>query len=92
MIMTLQTGDKLMTLTDVSEMLGILVHMLYRGRHNGDGPPGIEWAGMCGIAQGRRGPAGAPGRQALTQDHGRSSVGPPGLSEKRPRYLVHRLS
>jgi predicted DNA-binding transcriptional regulator AlpA len=33
MIMTLQAGDKLMSLTDVSEMLGIPVHTLYRWRY-----------------------------------------------------------
>ena len=38
--MTLQAGEKLMSLTDVSEMLGIPVHTLYRWRHNGDGPAG----------------------------------------------------
>jgi excisionase family DNA binding protein len=42
MTMTLQTGDKLMTLRDVSEMLGIPVHTLYRWRHNGDGPAGYR--------------------------------------------------
>ena len=42
MIMTLQTGDKLMTLMDVSEMLGIPVHTWYRWRHNGDGPAGYR--------------------------------------------------
>jgi excisionase family DNA binding protein len=42
MIMTLQAGDKLMSLRDVSEMLGIPVHTLYRWRHNGDGPAGYR--------------------------------------------------
>jgi excisionase family DNA binding protein len=42
MIMTLQAGDKLMSLTDVSEMLGIPVHTLYRWRHKGDGPVGYR--------------------------------------------------
>ena len=42
MIMTLQAGDKLMSLTDVSEMLGIPIHTLYRWRHNGDGPAGYR--------------------------------------------------
>jgi excisionase family DNA binding protein len=42
MIMTLQAGDKLMSLTDVSEMLGIPVHTLYRWRYNGDGPVGYR--------------------------------------------------
>jgi excisionase family DNA binding protein len=42
MIMTLQASEKLMSLTDVSEMLGIPVHTLYRWRHNGDGPAGYR--------------------------------------------------
>ena len=42
MIMTLQAGDKLMSLTDVSEMLGIPVHTLYRWRYRGDGPVGYR--------------------------------------------------
>ena len=42
MIMTLQAGERLMSLTDVSEMLGIPVHTLYRWRHNGDGPVGYR--------------------------------------------------
>jgi excisionase family DNA binding protein len=42
MIMTLQASDKLMSLTDVSEMLGIPVHTLYRWRHKGDGPVGYR--------------------------------------------------
>jgi hypothetical protein len=40
--MTLQTGDKLMSLTDVSEMLGIPLHTLYRWRYKGDGPVGYR--------------------------------------------------
>jgi len=40
MIMTLQAGDKLMSLTDLSEMLAIPVHTLYRWRFKGDGPVG----------------------------------------------------
>jgi excisionase family DNA binding protein len=40
--MTLQAGEKLLSLTDVSEMLGIPVHTLYRWRHNGDGPAGYR--------------------------------------------------
>jgi hypothetical protein len=40
MIMTLQA--KLMSLTDVSEMLGIPVHTLYRWRYKGDGPVGYR--------------------------------------------------
>jgi len=42
MIMTLQAGDKLMSITDVSEMLGIPVHTLYRWRYRGDGPVGYR--------------------------------------------------
>ena len=42
MIMTLPAGDKLMSLTDVSEMLGIPVHTLYRWRYMGDGPVGYR--------------------------------------------------
>ena len=51
MIMTLQPGDKLMSLTDVSEMLGIFVHTLYRWRYKGDGPSATGWAAMCGTAE-----------------------------------------
>jgi predicted DNA-binding transcriptional regulator AlpA len=40
MIMRSQAGDKLMSLTDVSEMLGIPIHALYRRGDNGDGPIG----------------------------------------------------
>ena len=36
--MTLQAGDKLMSLGDVSEMLGIPVHTLYRWRYKGRRP------------------------------------------------------
>jgi predicted site-specific integrase-resolvase len=50
MIMTLEARDKLMSLTDVSEMLGIPVHTLYRWRYKGHGPAGYR-AGMCGIAE-----------------------------------------
>jgi Helix-turn-helix domain len=46
--MTLQAGDKLMSLTDVSEMLGIPVHTLYRWRYKGDGPAATELAVTCG--------------------------------------------
>ena len=41
-IMTLHAGDKLMSPTDVSEMLGIPVHTLYRWRYKGDGPTGYR--------------------------------------------------
>jgi excisionase family DNA binding protein len=40
--MTLRAGDKLMSLADVSEMLGIPVHTLYRWRYKGDGPVGYR--------------------------------------------------
>jgi len=40
MIMTLEAGDKLMSLADLSVMLDIPVHTLYRWRHRGDGPVG----------------------------------------------------
>ena len=33
-----------MSLTDVSEMLGIPVHTLYRWQYKGDGPVGYRWA------------------------------------------------
>jgi excisionase family DNA binding protein len=42
MIMTLQAGEKLMSLADVSEMLGIPVHTLYRWRYKGGGPVGYR--------------------------------------------------
>jgi excisionase family DNA binding protein len=42
MIMTLEARDKLMSLTDVSEMLGIPVHTLYRWRYKGHGPAGYR--------------------------------------------------
>jgi excisionase family DNA binding protein len=42
MIMTLQAGERLMSLTEVSEMLIIPVHTLYRWRHKGDGPVGYR--------------------------------------------------
>jgi excisionase family DNA binding protein len=41
MITTLEARDKLMSLTDVSEMLGIPVHTLYRWRE-GHGPAGYR--------------------------------------------------
>jgi excisionase family DNA binding protein len=42
MIMRSQAGDKLMSLTDVSEMLGTPIHALYRWRRNGDEPIGYR--------------------------------------------------
>jgi hypothetical protein len=41
----------LMSLRDVSEMLGIRVHTLYRWRYKGDGPAGYREAVMSGIAE-----------------------------------------
>ena len=40
--MALKPGDKLMSLTEVSEMLGIPLHTLYRWRYKGDGPVGYR--------------------------------------------------
>jgi predicted DNA-binding transcriptional regulator AlpA len=40
--MTLEAHNKLMSLTDVSEMLGIPVHTLYRWRYKGHGPAGYR--------------------------------------------------
>jgi hypothetical protein len=51
MIMTPQAGDKLMSLMDVSEMVGIPVHTLYRWRSMGEGQPAIGLAVMSGIAE-----------------------------------------
>jgi excisionase family DNA binding protein len=42
MIMALQAGDRLLSLTDLSEMLGVPVHTLYRWRYKGDGPVGYR--------------------------------------------------
>jgi excisionase family DNA binding protein len=42
MIMTVRARDKLMSLRDASEMLGIPVHTLYRWRCKGDGPAGYR--------------------------------------------------
>jgi hypothetical protein len=65
--MTLQAGDKLMSLTDVSEMLGIRVHTLYRWRYKGDGPVGYRVGRHLRVpARGRRGLAGTTGRPTLT--------------------------
>jgi Homeodomain-like domain len=49
--MTLQARDKLMSLTDVSEMLGIPVHTLYRWRYRATGQPAIGLGVMSGIAE-----------------------------------------
>ena len=40
--MTLQAGDKLMSLTDLSEMLGIPVHTLYRSGRPALANPGAR--------------------------------------------------
>jgi predicted DNA-binding transcriptional regulator AlpA len=60
--MTLQAGDKLMSLADVSEMLGIPVHTVYRWRYKGDGPVGYR---VGRHVRYRRGLAGTAGRPAL---------------------------
>jgi predicted DNA-binding transcriptional regulator AlpA len=61
--MTLQAGDRLMSLTDVSEMLGIPVHSLYRWRSKGDGPLGYRVGRHVRYRPGgRRRLAGAAGR------------------------------
>ena len=58
--MTLQAGERLMSLTEVSEMLGIPVHTLYRWRHKGDGPSRLPgWPSRALPSGGRRGLAGA---------------------------------
>ena len=63
--MTLQAGDKLMSLTDVSEMLGIPVHTLYRWRHEGDGPAGYRVGRHVRYRREAVGLARATSRQAL---------------------------
>ena len=61
--MTLQAGERLMSLTEVSEMLGIPVHTLYRWRYKGDGPVGYRgWSSRALLPGGRRGLAGATSR------------------------------
>jgi excisionase family DNA binding protein len=42
MIMTLDVGERLMSITDLSEMLGVPIHTLYRWRHKGEGPVGYR--------------------------------------------------
>ena len=49
--MTLQAGDKLMLLADVSEMLGIPVHTLYRWRYKGAAQSATGWAVTCGTVE-----------------------------------------
>jgi predicted DNA-binding transcriptional regulator AlpA len=50
MIMALQAGDRLLSLTDLSEMLGVPVHTLYRWRYKATAPSAIGWAATCGAA------------------------------------------
>ncbi len=38
----MKQGEALMTLTDLSEMLGVPVGTLYAWRHRGEGPPGYR--------------------------------------------------
>ena len=40
--MTLDVGERLMSITDLSEMLGVPIHTLYRWRHKGEGPVGYR--------------------------------------------------
>jgi excisionase family DNA binding protein len=36
------TGERLMTLTELSEMLGVPIHTLYGWRHRSEGPVGYR--------------------------------------------------
>ena len=74
MIMTLQAGDKLMSLTDVSEMLGIPVHTLYRWRYMGDGQSAIGWAGTCDTAGKPSKPGWSSGPTSASQLSARISL------------------
>ena len=49
--MTLQAGDKLMSLTDVSEMLGIPVTPCIAGGTRATVRPATEWAVTCGTVE-----------------------------------------
>jgi hypothetical protein len=49
--MTLQPGDKLMSLTDVSEMLGIPFTPCIAGGTRATAPSATGWAAMCGTAE-----------------------------------------
>jgi len=40
--MSLDVGERLMSITDLSEMLGVPIHTLYRWRHHGEGPVGYR--------------------------------------------------
>lgn len=42
MIMTTTHSDRLMTLVELSEMLGVPAGTLYAWRHRGEGPPGYR--------------------------------------------------
>jgi excisionase family DNA binding protein len=42
MIMTLDVGERLMSITDLSEMLGVPIHTIYRWRHKWEGPVGYR--------------------------------------------------
>ena len=40
--MTLDVGERLRSITDLSEMLGVQIHAIYRWRHKGEGPVGYR--------------------------------------------------
>jgi hypothetical protein len=46
MIMTLDVGERLMSITDLSEMLAVPIHTLYRWRHRGEAPSAIGLGDM----------------------------------------------
>jgi predicted site-specific integrase-resolvase len=46
MIMTLDVGERLMSITDLSEMLGVPIHTLYRWRHKGEARSAIGLGDM----------------------------------------------
>jgi predicted site-specific integrase-resolvase len=46
MIMTLDVGERLMSMTDLSEMLGVSIQTLYRWRHKGRARSAIGLGGM----------------------------------------------
>ena len=72
--MTLQAGDKLMSLADVSEMLGIPVHTLHRWRCKGDGPVGYRVGRHVRYRREAVGLAGTAPRPTLAS--GRRQIGP----------------
>jgi hypothetical protein len=51
MIMTLDVGERLMSMTDLSEMLGVSIQTLYRWRHKGRARSAIGLGGMWSIAE-----------------------------------------